>query len=116
MNSRILLLILLIGAALAIEFEKTDNESSTIMASTAKPEYIVVLGREDKHTIVRYDINSEIFKKDYNEVKSAPPNHGSWTLNFKSFIKPENLPGLCKEQYDKKKFYSNIATDILGTC
>ena len=111
MNSRSLLLLscVILGCALAID-------SAPISPPTSQPEYIVVLGREDKHTIVRYDINSPIFQQTYTHVKNPEPNKGTWSLNFKDFLREADLPESCKSAYVKKRFFANIATDIMGDC
>lgn len=115
-----LALILLISAAGII------NASGPVLASLsaptssssspAQPEYIVVMGREDKHSIVRYDINSPIFKQPYTHIKNPAPTSGTWSMNFRDFLREDELPEICKTQHAKKKFFSNIATDIGGDC
>lgn len=76
----------------------------------------IVIGREDKHQIVRYDANSELFKKTYYKRPNPSPLRGSWSLNFKWFIPIGELPTACLNLWKKKHFWTNIAIDINGVC
>lgn len=80
------------------------------------PDYSIVIGREDKHSIVRYDQNSEIFKKNYYNINLLAPHKGTWSINYLGFVALDNLPAACQVQWKKKAFYANIAAEINGKC
>ena len=88
----------------------------TTITTKLAPDYSVVIGREDKHQIVRYDINSKIFKTPLNNVANPKPLKGTFSLNFTTFLDFNNLPVVCQKVWQKKRFWSNIATDVEGKC
>jgi hypothetical protein len=119
MNSRSLAILSVALVTFVLTSDPIHVSSQTPIPATAAsttPEYIVVMGREDKHTIIRYDINSPIFKQPYTHVKNPDGTSGTWSLNFKDFLRLDDLPEACKTLYQKKRFFSNIATDIQGDC
>jgi hypothetical protein len=83
---------------------------------TTGTDYSIVIGREDKHEIVRYDANSDIFKKTYYQQANPSPLKGSWSLNFGTFIPINSLPSGCQHSWKKTHFWANIAIDINGVC
>lgn len=99
----------------------TETQIANLEANSrileAKEDYSIVIGREDKHKIVRYDANSGIFSKLYNkETNPAALRGGSWSINFKTFIAPSYMPSACAHLFAKKKFYANIVLEVHGSC
>jgi hypothetical protein len=86
----------------------------TVLAKDPQADYSIVIGREDKHQIVRYDANSDIFKKAYYRIKEG--KNSEWSLNFKSFIPVVDLPPACQHKWKKKHFWANIAYEVNGVC
>lgn len=110
-----ILLLLAIIAQAAISSQELRTLPS-LTATAAAPDYSIVIGRQDKAKIVRFDANNEAFKKLYINIKNPSPRRGTWSMNFKTFIPVNDLPVACQHAWKKKHFWANIATDMFGSC